>query len=158
LAATLALTYSRDVSLQQASLRPLAKKLFGASAAAQLALIRAFWPMAVGADTARRTEIVALEGRTLRVRVPDARWRKVLHRMQREILQRLFASIGELAPSQLSFVEAPLADRAPTPPTPERALRPPSPELVAGAAAIRDPELRERFLSTAARYLSRAQS
>jgi len=146
------------VGLRQASIRQLAQKLFGASPGAKLALIRAFWPLAVGSDTARRTEVVALEGRTLRIRVPDARWRKVLHRMQREILARLFASIGDLAPTQLSFVEAPVADLPPPPAVPELTLRPPSPGLVAGAATIVDPELRERFLSTAARYLSRAHS
>ena len=143
--------------MQQASPRHLAKRLFGQAPGARLALIRAFWPLAVGADTGRRTEVVALEGRTLRIRVPDARWRKVLHRMQREILGALFASIGDLAPSQLSFVEEPVADSAVPPAAPENLSLPPSPELIARAAAIADPELRERFLSTAARYLSRAK-
>ncbi len=142
--------------MEQASARQLARRLFGRAPGARLALIRAFWPLAVGADTGRRTEVVALEGRTLRIRVPDARWRKVLHRMQREILGRLFASIGDLAPSQLSFVEGPVADPAPPPALPAPEMPPPSPELMARAAAIADPELRERFLSTAARYLSRA--
>jgi hypothetical protein len=144
--------------MEQVSARHLAKRLFGRAPGARLALIRAFWPLAVGADTGRRTEVVALEGRTLRIRVPDARWRKVLHRMQREILGRLFASIGDLAPSQLSFVEGPVADPAPPPALPSPAMPPAaSPELMARAAAIADPELRERFLSTAARYLSRAK-
>ncbi len=144
--------------MQQASLRQLAQRLFGTTPGARLALIRASWPAAVGPDISRRTQVVALEGRTLRIRVPDARWRKVLHRMQREILGRLFASIGELAPSQLSFVEEPVAHAAPPTAAPERPRLPASPELVACAAVIVDLELRERFLSTAARYLSRAKS
>lgn len=144
------------MSLQQASARGLVNRLFGSGPAPRLALIRAFWPAAVGADVARRTEIVALEGRCLRVRVPDARWRKVLHRMQREIVSRLWSAIGELAPSQLSFVEEPVAERPVAPPVPERPAAAPPEALVASAAAIADPELRARFLSTAARYLDRA--
>ncbi len=144
------------MSLEQASARKLANRLFGSTPAARLALIRALWPAAVGADVARRTEIVALEGRVLRVRVPDARWRKVLHRMQREIVSRMWSSIGDLAPSQLSFVEEPVAEPPAVPQAPPRDPVPPSASLVASAAAITDPELRARFLSTAARYLDRA--
>lgn len=144
------------MSLEQASARKLANRLFGSGPAQHLALIRAFWPAAVGTDVARRTEVVALEGRVLRIRVPDTRWRKVLHRMQREIVTRLWSALGELAPSQLSFVEEPVPEQPVAPPPPVRPASPPSAALVASAAAIADPELRARFLSTAARYLDRA--
>ena len=81
--------------------------------------------------------------------MPDARWRKVLHRMQREILARLRRVAGDLAPRRLGFVEGAGgatrrpgagADRAAggAGPAAERSsARPP---------AIADPELRARFL------------
>jgi len=127
-------------------------------------LIQAAWPWAVGEELARRTEVVALDAGTLRVRVPDAGWRKVLHLMRNDILRRLFDVAGEFAPRRLGFMETPpgsasphalpAATPAPRPsPRPEAAAAPAS--LHAAAAAIADPELRTRFLETAALYLER---
>ena len=140
----------------------LARRLFGAVPSRTLALVRAAWPHAVGADLALRTEVVTLEGTTLRIRVPDARWRKELHRMQRDILARLRETAGELAPRRLGFVEGPVATAAPTnAPRPEAARRfepaPAPAAIVAEAAAALEPDLRERFLEVAARYLDRAK-
>lgn len=140
----------------------LARRLFGAVPARTLALVRAAWPRAVGPDLARRTEVVALEGTTLRVRVPDARWRKELHRMQPDILGRLRETTGELAPRRLGFVEGPVVPavapasfaEAPRTATPDPA--PPPAAVVAGAEAL-DADLRARFLEVAARYLDRAK-
>src|SRR5262245_25582897 len=97
----------------------LARQLFGRSPQHTLAVIRAAWPAAVGSELARRTEVLALDGRVLRVRVPDAGWRKVLHRMRREILSRLHQAVGSLAPAALGFHEGPIAAR------PEVERRPP---------------------------------
>ena len=135
----------------------LARQLFGRSPQHTLAVIRAAWPAAVGAELARRTEVLALEGRVLRVRVPDAGWRKVLHRMRREILSRLHQAVGSLAPSALGFHEGPIAER------PELGRRPPvvlpvgeaSFAVRTAAAVIEDPELREQFVASAALYLQR---
>jgi hypothetical protein len=100
--------------------------------------------------------VVALEAATLRIRVPDGRWRKELHRMAPEILARLREIVGDLAPRRLGFVEGPVAlppaepaSAGPLPPAPAPA------EVVAGAAVLTDPVLRERFLEVAARYLER---
>jgi hypothetical protein len=145
--------------MERAGARNVAEQIFGATPGRTLALLRAAWPRAVGPDLARRTEVVALEGDTLRIRVPDAGWRKGLLRMRREILIGLYRTAGGLAPRRLSFVEAPWAGE----PAPEASLEsekpaaplaPPS-GLVAPAAAIVDPEERARFLATAARYLDR---
>ena len=137
----------------------LAQRLFGAVPFRTLALVRAAWPRAVGPDLARRTEVIALEAATLRVRVPDARWRKELHRMQPDILARLREIAGELAPRRLGFGEGPVA------PAPSRETRrtasatpPAAPaEVVAGASVLDDAELRRRFLEVAARYLERSK-
>ena len=135
----------------------LARRLFGAVPARTLAVVSAAWPRAVGPDLARRTEVVALEAATLRIRVPDARWRKELHRMAPTILARLREIVGDLAPRRLGFMEGPVA----LPPAAEPARveplapAPAPPEVVASAAVLTDPELRERFLEVAARYLER---
>jgi hypothetical protein len=150
------------MALQRLITTSLARRLFGAVPARTLALVRAAWPRAVGPDLARRTEVLALDDGTLRVRVPDARWRKELHRMQRDILGRLREIVGDLAPRRMGFVEGPVA--AASAPALEAARtavpHPPAPppaEVLAGAAVLDDPELRRHFLEVAARYLERSK-
>jgi hypothetical protein len=96
--------------MERISGRSLAARLFGASPARTLALLEAAWPLAVGPELAWRTEVLGIEGGTLRVRVPDARWRKVLHRMQPQILGHLREIAGDLAPRRMGFVEGGLKD------------------------------------------------
>lgn len=148
------------MSLERVQAQAIAGRIFDAGPEARVALMRACWRVAVGEDLASRTEVLALEGRTLRLRVPDARWRKVLHRMERELLSRLRQSAGELAPNRLGFTEGPVAAIASAPKTalkPLPELRPLPAAVAASATSIADPEIRERFLETAARYLSRAE-
>jgi len=142
----------------------LAPRLFKPGSPQALALLRAAWPLAVGPDLARRTELLAIERDTLRLRVPDARWRKVLHRMQHEILGRLRGVAGDLAPRRLGFTEGPMAapEPAPEPAAPDAVLPATIPaeapaSVAEAATAIDDPELRARFLQSAARYLSRSR-
>jgi hypothetical protein len=147
------------MGLERISRVDMAAALFGGGGPKTLALLKAAWPRAVGPALAGRTEPLALEGRTLRVRVPDQRWTRVLHRMQPQILARLAEVAGSLAPRRLGFMEGPVtrpdapAPPDPVPPRPAAGL---APSVAAGAAAIPDPEIRERFLETAARYLARA--
>jgi len=115
-----------------------------------------------------RSELLSMEGGTLRVRVPDAGWRRVLHRMQPEIVGRLRRLAGDLAPARRGFSEGALAvDSGPDTGQPQGmgSSRAPAADVpaavptsvAAGAEAIDDPEIRARFLSAAARYLSRQQ-
>src|SRR5687768_4635611 len=138
------------MALRPAHTATLAGQLFGKDPARTMALVRAAWTRAVGPELARRTEVEALQGSTLRVRVPDARWRKVLHRMQPELLTRLRTLAGELAPRRLGFVEGNIGgDLSPAPPPVEEAPAPPAPPtagIVLAAEAIDDPELRRAFL------------
>jgi hypothetical protein len=134
----------------------LAARLFGRDRTHAAELLRAAWPHAVGADLARRTEVIALEGHTLRVRVPDARWRTVLHRMQPQILARLAEVAGSLAPRRLGFLEGAVAaapSEAGATVVADGAACPPS--VAAEASAIADPEIRASFQASAARYLAR---
>jgi hypothetical protein len=134
----------------------LASRIFG-SEPARLALIKSAWPFAVGPELARRTEVLALEGRTLRVRVPDAGWRKALHRMQPQIVARLRSVAGDLGPSRLGFSEGQVAAPVETKPAASAGRDETTrldPELTTAAGRIADAELRQLFLAVAARYLS----
>jgi len=161
--------------MERVSGRALAARLFGASPARALALVQAAWPLAVGPELARRTEVIGLEGATLRVRVPDASWRKVLHRMQPQILGRLREIAGELAPRRMGLLEGGRLEAGSEPGVERRAAAvdgggfqgetrtpnwrgvSPPPEIQAGAAAIDDPDIRARFIEAAARYLARSK-
>src|SRR5687768_9682494 len=113
----------------------------------------AAWPLAVGPELARRTEVLGIERGTLRIRVPDARWRTVLHGMHPDILRRLREIAGSLAPFRIGFVEGGMKDPAPLPAPADPAAAADLPAEVTGpAAGIADAEIRERFLATAARY------
>ncbi|HLA77214.1 MAG TPA: DUF721 domain-containing protein [Vicinamibacteria bacterium] len=143
----------------RASTRSL--RLFPAGSPQALALLRACWPKAVGPELARRTEVVSIEGQTLRVRVSEGAWRKSLHRLERQVLTQLHSLAGDLVPRRLGFVdgppsvepeaEPPRAELAPSDPP----SAPPS-ALVSQSETIEDPEIRRLFLSTAARYLARS--
>lgn len=121
-------------------------------------LIRAFWPALVGPELASRTSIISIEKGTLSIRVPDARWRYEIHRMQPELLARLRAIVGPLAPSRIGLTVA-RRSIEPAPSTPAAARRQPEPtaappSVVDAAAAIEDDDVRQAFLATAGRYLS----
>ncbi len=137
--------------MRRASGAPLAGRIFGRSPAQTLALLQAAWPLAVGAELARRTRVVAADGGTLRVRVPDAGWRKVLHRMQPDILSRLRDVVGDLAPRRLAYIDAPFPAEPPRRggagrrsrrhrrPPPSPAAPPPSPIPRSATASSRRP-------------------
>ena len=120
------------------------------------ALVRAAWPLAVGPELARRTEVLGIERGTLRIRVPDARWRTVLHGMQPDILRRMREIAGSLAPFRIGYVEGGMKDPDPLPPpaVPGEPAELPV-EIATGAAQIGDPEIRDRFLGAASRSLAR---
>ncbi len=150
-------------AMQRPSAPDLAAQLFGSSPERRLLLMRAAWPVSVGPELARRTEVVALDGGLLRVRVPDATWQRSLARMRGEIMLRLREIAGAAAPRSLGFVLGPVsgpqAEQAPRTGRPAPRApgsdRPAPAEVVSAAQAIPDPELRERFLAAAARYLDR---
>ena len=147
-------------TLSRTTTPDVARQLFGGSPERALALLRAAWPLAVGPELARRTEVVALEGSTLRLRVSDTSWRKTVLKVKAPLLARLRTLAGDLAPSRLSFCDEPLHDR----PLPGRtaAMATPLPEaspaLLAAADHIGDGETRDLFLATARRYLARNAS
>ena len=144
--------------LRRAGGSDVAARLFGGSPERVAALLRAAWPLAVGVELGRRTEVLGVEKGTLRIRVPDARWRVVLHRMQPDILRRLREIAGSLAPWRIGFVEGGIADPALVAAPAKAAPGPPPATLAHSAAGIADEEIRRRFLETAARYLERSRT
>jgi hypothetical protein len=133
-----------------------ARRLFGDRPEHTLALLRAAWPAAVGPELARRTEVVALSGGLLRIKVADMGWQKNLQRMRGDILSRLRRVAGGAAPHALGFVVGPVSGAPEPAPPPPPAPLPPLPRPVAEAAgAIPDPEIRARFVAAAGRYLAR---
>lgn len=153
-------------ALQRPSAPELVAQLFGSSPERTLLLVRAAWPVAVGPELARRTEVVTIDGNVLRVRVPDATWQRGLARMRGDILRRLREIAGGAAPRSLGFVlgpvaasherEAEAASRALRAEEGAPALARPAPaQVLAAAQSIPDTQLRERFLAAATRYLAR---
>ena len=111
----------------------LAAELFGASPARRLLLLKAAWPAAVGSELARRSQVVALDGDLLRIRVPDAIWRKSLWRMRSDLLARLRRVAGSAAPHALGFVEGSVPPPEETPPRLPAVVEPPLPADLARA-------------------------
>jgi hypothetical protein len=143
------------MALRPAASRDVAARLFVPGSPAAAALVGASWSRAVGPELGARTEVVGLEAGTLRVRVPDARWRTVLHRMRHDILARLREAAGPAAPVRLGFVEGPVAPRKAEAEQAPPAPRPVPATVLEAAEAIEDEALRARFLESAARYLER---
>jgi hypothetical protein len=148
------------MALTRPAAEDLAARLFGSSPARRLALLRAAWPLAAGSELARRTEVVAVEGATLRVRVADASWRKELLRVRGPLIGRLRRVAGALSPSRLAFCEGPISTprESKAEPLGQGPAPPPSAALQAAAASIEDDAVRARFLDSANRYLARARS
>ena len=148
------------MALTRPAAEDLAARLFGASPARKLALLRAAWPLAAGPELARRTEVVAIEGGTLRVKVADASWRKELFKVRGPLIGRLRRVAGALSPDRLAFCEGPISEGPPS--RAEAGVQgpaaPPSATLQAAAESIEDAAVRARFLDSATRYLARSRS
>ena len=144
--------------MKRTSPSDLAADLLGASPGRRLTLLKAAWPAAVGSDLARRSEVVALDGDLLRIRVPDATWRRSLWRMRSDLLARLRKTAGSAAPHALGFSEgmvtAPVETKAPVP-SPQSVVAPLPPAVARAAEQIPDADTRKRFREAAARYLDR---
>jgi hypothetical protein len=149
------------MALERAIDAGMARRLFPPGSGRTLYLLRVVWADAVGDELSRRTEVLAIEGNTLRVMIPTGGWKKVLHRLSPQILARLRRVLGDLAPRRLGFTEGLVADPGPGPSSPpETTLTKAAPpdSLVEAARDIADPEIRALFLETAALYFERSRN
>jgi len=68
-----------------------------------LAAVQAAWDGVVGAQLAAQASPVSERAGTLTVECADSVWAQELDLMQEQLLERLRAELGELAPSALRF-------------------------------------------------------
>ena len=69
----------------------------------RLAAVQAAWGSAVGDQLAARAEPVSERAGTVTIECVDAVWAQELDMMQEQLLERLRAQLGELAPKGLRF-------------------------------------------------------
>jgi len=127
-----------------------------------LAAITSAWPAAVGETVARQAWPLRI-GRdgTLHVATASATWAFELDRLSPEIHEQLSALLGQAAPPKLRFAVGPVPEPGAAVETASRSspgTLAPTPEVVAEAAAIDDPELRQLVVRAARASLSRARS
>ena len=68
-----------------------------------LELLQNLWPTLVGANLARATTVVALQGTRVVLNVPDQIWRKQLIRMKSQILSKLNEPWGSARITEIAF-------------------------------------------------------
>jgi hypothetical protein len=115
------------------------------------------WNLAVGEATWRGSRPVSLSGKTLTVAAIDAHWKRQLENLARQILFKLNSVLGQPAVTRIHIIldaEFVRAGQAVSLPEVTPAPRPPA-DITAAAAVITDEKLREQFLRTAGRCLSR---
>lgn len=147
------------MALQRPEAPPFVREMLSADPKHLKAFVGAFWPHLVGVDVASRTRVLSAErSGTLVIEVPDAAWRRELHRLQVSLLIRLREVLGSAAPRRLGFMEA--RNRRPRPKDPidlaavRSQVPAPTPLILQAAGAIPSTELRAAFIKTAATYLS----
>jgi len=134
------------------------------AAAGSLSAIVAAWPVAVGAENARRAwpARIGRDG-VLVVHASDAVWAFQLGMLASSILERLAQTLGAGTPPKLRFVPGPIPGReaAPNheaPPEPPAVAPGDAAEGAAVAARIEDDELRESVARAVAASLARGRS
>ena len=135
---------------------------FGPAAAGMSELVTA-WPAAVGEAIARNAwpARLARDG-TLHVSTQSAAWAFELAQLEAQLLDRLRAEVGDLAPKRLRFAVGRIPEPAQDPkPTPKTSIDPAAADREAArrlAADIADEELREAVAEAVAHGLARGGS
>lgn len=126
-------------------------------------IVRAAWTHLVGQQIAARSQVFRLYRETLIVHVPDRIWQRQLHRLERQLLDRINRLLGRSAVQAIDFrvdqslVAAASAEPAPLQPPRKGPAREGAPaadaEMEKTAQAIADPELRALFLRTSRKMM-----
>jgi hypothetical protein len=119
-------------------------------------LISKRWAEVVGHELARRSEPEALSQGVLTVRVTDPVWGKMIYKLQDRIIPALNRAVGSSLVRRINFTKrSRLEHEVVGPPEKMRDPEPVEPpaSVVAAAAGIEEPELKEIVLRSAAHYL-----
>ena len=68
-----------------------------------LVLLQKLWPALAGENLARMTTIVAIQGSTVVINVPDLVWRKQLARMKSQLLRKINEPWGSPRITEIAF-------------------------------------------------------
>lgn len=119
-------------------------------------LVHKRWAEVVGRELARRSEPEALSQGVLTIRVTDPVWGKMIYKLQDRIIPALNRAMGSSLVRRINFTKRSRLERAPVANETGRGepeAVPPPASLVKAAESIREPELRDLVLRSAARYL-----
>jgi hypothetical protein len=143
----------------------LLPKLLTASAANDELLetvVKLAWTKVAGAGIRRQVAPFRLFRRTLIVAVTDAIWQKQLHQMSREFVTRINRLLGAEIINSIEFRIDPetVNDQRTIPSAAETITTPQklSSDVIDAANAIRDSDLRQRFIRAAANCVTRRDS
>jgi hypothetical protein len=143
----------------------LLPKLLTASAANDELLetvVKLAWTKAAGAGIRQQVAPFRLFRRTLIVAVTDAIWQKQLHQMSREFVTRINRLLGAEIINSIEFRIDPetVKDQRTIPSAAETITTPQklSSDVIDAANAIRDSDLRQRFIRAAANCVTRRDS
>jgi hypothetical protein len=115
------------------------------------------WKRVAGEGLARHAKPTILRDTTLTVEVADEVWKKQLQRMSAELTSRINKLLRQEVVTAIEFrINARAMNSRPG----AASLSPPHPpsNVMASAAEIEDPELRERFIRAAANCISRREA
>jgi hypothetical protein len=143
----------------------LLPKLLTASAANDELLetvVKLAWTKVAGAGIRQQVAPFRLFRRTLIVAVTDAIWQKQLHQMSREFVTRINRLLGAEIINSIEFRIDPetVNDQQTIPSAAETITTPQklSSDVIDAANAIRDSDLRQRFIRAAANCVTRRDS
>ena len=117
-------------------------------------VVIAAWKPAVGDALWKRTRPFRLFKSSLIVSVPSATWRRELHRLQKEILEKLNATLGKRIVMTLEFRVDPYFDRDQQLPVPWKPILPEE-AVDLPLEKIQDPELARALAAAASKYFNR---
>lgn len=114
------------------------------------------WPRAVGETLAQKTKPFRLYKSTLIVSVPSLMWKRELHHLQEEIIEKLRQAAGQKIVQALEFrVDVNFDSATVAPPAADRAdIREP---VLLPLDCIEDEDLRRALAAAASSYLNRAR-
>jgi hypothetical protein len=118
-------------------------------------LVLSVWQSAVGETLAHKTNPFRLYKSTLIVAVPSLMWKRELHHLQEEIIEKLRQAVGQKIVQALEF-RVDVEFDCPTAALPASNADISEP-VFQPADCIKDEELRRAFAATASSYLNRSR-